>query len=64
MPRCPEAFLERLELLLGNDSLREDFGRAARASVERFRWSNIATQISSAYESLYAADDQLLAVGH
>lgn len=62
--RCPEAFLERLELLLGNDALRKDFGTAAMASVERFRWSNIAVQITAAYASLEQSEDTLLAVGH
>ncbi|MFN8535508.1 MAG: glycosyltransferase [Dehalococcoidia bacterium] len=54
--RCPEAFLERLELLLGNDVLRSHFGEAARRSVERFRWAAVAEQIVGVYRSLTAGE--------
>ncbi len=47
--RCPEAFLERLELLLDNSLLRGHFSTAARANVERFRWEAVAEQIVSVY---------------
>ncbi|GIW06762.1 MAG: glycosyl transferase family 1 [Dehalococcoidia bacterium] len=50
--RCPEAFLERLELLLGNEELRAHFAAAARQSVERFRWSAVAEQIAAVYRCL------------
>jgi D-inositol-3-phosphate glycosyltransferase len=50
--RCPEAFLERIELLLGNETLRSHFGEAARRSVERFRWAAVADQIAAVYRSL------------
>jgi D-inositol-3-phosphate glycosyltransferase len=52
--RCPEPFAERLELLLDNDELRASFGRAAHEAVQRFRWSNVATAVSSMYDSLLA----------
>ncbi|MCS6800730.1 MAG: glycosyltransferase [Chloroflexota bacterium] len=52
--RCPEAFLERMELLLGNETLRRHFGEAARRSVERFRWSAIAEQIAAVYRAVVA----------
>jgi D-inositol-3-phosphate glycosyltransferase len=44
--RCPEPFAERLELLLENDDLRASFGRAGREAVERFRWANVADDVS------------------
>lgn len=50
--RCPEAFLERLELLVGNETLRAHFGEAARRSVERFGWAAVAEQIAAVYRSL------------
>ncbi|MCS7001504.1 MAG: glycosyltransferase [Dehalococcoidia bacterium] len=60
--RCPEAFQERLELLLGNDVLRSQFGHAARASVERFRWSAVADQIADVYASVVADEPAVRAV--
>jgi D-inositol-3-phosphate glycosyltransferase len=50
--RCPEPFAERLELVLGNEPLRRSLGRMARLNVERFRWSEVATQVESVYHSL------------
>lgn len=50
--RCPDPFSERLETLLGNDMLREHFGRAARKSVEKYAWSNVASRIQEVYEDL------------
>ena len=53
--RCPEPFVERLELLLDNDELRASFGRAGREAVERFRWANVADAVAALYESLLPA---------
>lgn len=50
--RCPEPFAERLELLLGNDLLRAQFAAAAPASVARFGWSNIASEVLDLYHDL------------
>lgn len=50
--RCPDPFSERLETLLGNDMLREHFGRAARKSVEKYAWSNIAARVQEMYEDM------------
>ena len=47
--RCPEPFAERLELLLGNEELRNRFGQAAREEVERFRWGNVAEAVLGLY---------------
>ncbi len=48
--RCPEPFAEKLDVLLANPELRANFGRAARASVERFRWSTIGLRIADVYD--------------
>jgi D-inositol-3-phosphate glycosyltransferase len=53
--RCPEPFAEKLEVLLGNPELRENFSRAARRSVERFRWRSVALQVARVYDSATAA---------
>lgn len=47
--RCPEPFAEKLEVLLNNPGLRANFSRAARISVERFRWRNVASQVAALY---------------
>ncbi|MCZ2111507.1 MAG: glycosyltransferase [Dehalococcoidia bacterium] len=53
--RCPEPFAEKLEVLLHNPELRANFGRAARKSVERFRWRRIALEIAALYDDALAA---------
>ncbi|MGH2633518.1 MAG: glycosyltransferase, partial [Tepidiformaceae bacterium] len=52
--RCPEPFAEKLEVLLNNPELRTNFSRAARRSVERFRWSSVALQVASVYDTARA----------
>jgi D-inositol-3-phosphate glycosyltransferase len=52
--RCPEPFAEKLEVLLNNPELRANFSRAARRSVERFRWRTVALQIAEVYDSALA----------
>jgi D-inositol-3-phosphate glycosyltransferase len=52
--RCPEPFAERLELLLGNETLRRRFGESAREVVERYRWTNVAEAVVGLYEELLA----------
>lgn len=49
---CPEPFAERLELLLGNEALQQNFGLAARTTAENFSWSLVAQQVMGLYESL------------
>ncbi len=49
--RCPEPFAEKLEVLLNNPELRANFSRAARRTVERFRWRTVALRIASVYDS-------------
>lgn len=53
--RCPEPFAEKLEVLLNNPELRENFGRAARRSVERYRWRTVALQVAALYDESLAA---------
>jgi D-inositol-3-phosphate glycosyltransferase len=53
--RCPEPFAEKLEVLLNNPDLRANFSRAARRSVERYRWSTIGLQIADIYDRAIAA---------
>ncbi|MGK2966657.1 MAG: glycosyltransferase [Tepidiformaceae bacterium] len=48
--RCPEPFAEKLAVLLGNPELRANFSRAARKSVERYRWRNIALEMTRLYD--------------
>ncbi len=52
--RCPEPFAEKLEVLLNNPELAANFGKAARRSVERFRWRNVALQIAGVYDEARA----------
>ena len=50
--RCPEPFAEKLEVLLHNPELRANFSRAARRSVERFRWQTVACDVARLYDDL------------
>jgi D-inositol-3-phosphate glycosyltransferase len=49
---CPEPFAERIELLLDNEPLRRSLGEAARETVGRYRWENVAAAILDVYESV------------
>jgi len=53
--RCPEPFAEKLEVLLANPELRANFSRAARKSVERFRWRAIALRVAEVYDEVAEA---------
>lgn len=55
--RCPEPFAEKLDVLLGNAELRQNFSRAARRSVERFRWKRIALEVMDLYDRVLATHD-------
>lgn len=46
---CPEPYAERLETILGNDSLRSAFGKAARESVAILTWSNAVDNLLDVY---------------
>jgi D-inositol-3-phosphate glycosyltransferase len=49
--RCPGPFAEKLEVLLENPELRQNFSRAAQRSVERFRWSSVGLRIADVYDA-------------
>jgi len=50
--RCPQPFADRLDLLLSNERLRRRLGGEARATVERFRWSEVAARVEDVYHEL------------
>ena len=47
---CPEPYTERLEVILGNDLLRENLGRAARDSVGGLDWASVADRLLEVYD--------------
>ncbi|MCH7996335.1 MAG: glycosyltransferase, partial [Chloroflexi bacterium] len=53
--RSPEAFAERIDLLLDNDYLCNALGARARTSVQRLDWPIVADQIATLYGSLALA---------
>ncbi len=52
---CPEAFTERLELLLGNEGLRRRLAAQARPSVQAFTWPEVTRRLINLYATLTAA---------
>ncbi|HEY7834255.1 MAG TPA: glycosyltransferase [Ktedonobacterales bacterium] len=53
--RCPGAFAEGLDALLGDPARLRRFGAAARPSVERFGWQRIGDQVRARYQELTSA---------
>ena len=51
----PEAFAQRLELLLGDEKLKRRMGDAAHLSVMKYEWSMVARQVLNVYEELTGA---------
>ncbi len=49
--RCPEAFTERIEMLISNRPLRDALGNHAKDSIERLVWERVADQVLNAYQS-------------
>ncbi|MSQ32235.1 MAG: glycosyltransferase, partial [Dehalococcoidia bacterium] len=49
--RCPEAFTERIEMLINNRPLRDSLGNQAKESIERLVWDRVANQVLRAYQS-------------
>ena len=47
---CPEPYAERLDLMLGNDLLRESLGRAAYEAAQNWTWSMVADRLEEAYD--------------
>lgn len=50
--RCPGPFVERLDLLLNNESLRLDMGKAARIHAQTLTWEATADRLLHAYSQL------------
>jgi D-inositol-3-phosphate glycosyltransferase len=50
--RCPGAFAERLDELVGDHRLRAHLARNARRSVERFDWRHIGDEVRSMYQEI------------
>lgn len=53
--RCPGPFAEKIDLLLGNESLRQTLGRAAADSMQQYAWSAVASGLRTLYASVLAA---------
>ncbi|MCK4722713.1 MAG: glycosyltransferase, partial [Dehalococcoidia bacterium] len=51
----PEAFAQRLELLLSDERLRRRMRDAARPSVMTYEWSIVSRQVLNVYEELTGA---------
>ena len=50
--RCPEAFAQRLDMLLANPDLRDAMGNAARRKALSMSWSHVADRMLGYYGSL------------
>jgi D-inositol-3-phosphate glycosyltransferase len=55
VPRCPGFFAARLDTLLRNSDLWMKMHIAARGSVLRFSWKNVASQVHHMYDELVNA---------
>src|SRR5581483_5562943 len=55
--RCPEPFAERIDLILGNDELRANLGKAARQAMRRFSWAQVTREISAEYAHVWSEHD-------
>ena len=49
---CPDAFTDRLEVLLANDALRESMGKEALSTAQDMGWDRAAAAVSEVYEEL------------
>ena len=50
--RCPEAFAQRLDMLLANPDLRDAMGRAAREKALSMGWDHVADRMLDYYDGL------------
>lgn len=53
--RCPDPFAERMEMLLGNRTLQQAMGVAARAEAEKMSWGFVVDRMEGLYGSLTGA---------
>jgi D-inositol-3-phosphate glycosyltransferase len=51
--RCPEPFAERIDLILGNDELRRNLGKAARQAMQRFSWDRVTRELTAEYARVW-----------
>ncbi|MEK7777817.1 MAG: glycosyltransferase [Chloroflexota bacterium] len=49
---CPDAFADRLEVLLANDALRQSMGREAHAMAQDMSWDGAARAVAEVYAEL------------
>ncbi len=61
--RCPGPFAEKLDLLLGNDSLRHALGAAAARSMRAYSWGAVSTALLDLYQSLASTQARSTAAG-
>ena len=59
--RTPQAFAERIDLLLGDAALAERLRANANASVERFDWRRIGDRVRDLYQRLTAEAERVAA---
>jgi D-inositol-3-phosphate glycosyltransferase len=50
--RCPGPFAEKLDLLLGNESLRGRLGETAAESMRAYEWRSVAASLIELYAAL------------
>ena len=51
-PQSPQALADALETVFGDGTLRAAMAAAARPSVARYDWSNVARQVKHVYRRL------------
>lgn len=49
---CPDAFADRLEVLLANDALRESMGKEGRSIAQGMSWDRTAAGVAKVYAGL------------
>lgn len=52
VPRCPGFFAAKIDLFLRHPDIRERMRASARASVLRFGWKHVASQVDRVYDDL------------
>ena len=49
---CPDAFADRLEVLLANDALRESMGKESHAIAKNMTWDATASCVAQVYAQM------------
>jgi glycosyltransferase involved in cell wall biosynthesis len=63
-PQSPPALADGLATVLADNALRESMSNAARPSVERYDWSEIASQVIHVYRRLANGHRKHLCAGY